>query len=1349
VDWGNNMKKRRRLLILLIVLFLFGVVVFEGGRRLLASQYVANKVASKLTEACGAPVSLAAVDLGFRNSSVNGLRLYEAGDQPGAANTEPWVSVNEVTTDVTLWGAIRGVAVPSQITLRGATIHLRFDKAGRLLTKLPKQTGESSALPKVRVADSQLIIDQEGKPPLSLTGISGDLQADGTTLLVGGTVVDPIWGDWMLDAHWDKTKAMGQAALRCARSHLVQKRLDGFPFIPASIWREVTGIEGDTAVAFELFTRDTDNAVHYRVSLTPIGTTVYIPSIDLGGDLTGGTVIVEDNLVKLQEVKARTTDGTLTISGELDFRGARETRMEFTIDAQKLAVAKLPTKWGFPGGITGNLSGHAQLDLRIVGGQVQSDGTGQATITEAQVEGLPAHPIDLKLHPAGKGFRFGMARRVAGAAGLPTGLLPLVIAEETQQPESLRWVTAFPDRLLRGMTAVFDKLMSSGQTVTRMMRGMWTKPDPKMAPLEQQGYLEIQLGLDDVDLEQLLQKLQVKLPFSVRGKVSFNLNAQLPTDTPRDFRAYRLKGSASFVWFTLEGLRLEKVEAQIDYSKGVLELRKLTGAVPGGPGVAAGSFSGDARLELFPPGHLTAKVSLERLPVARLAILVPGAADKVSGVLTGKGSVGAPADHLGEIKTWAADTTLESEHLEVFGLKLEGLSARMSLGQGRFNVADLKAIFEGGPVSGSAGLTLMAPYEYKGTLDLHDVDLGMVQRLSPGLRPPLAVAGRLGLEIQANGTLSPFAARARGKVDAKDLKVEKVSVSGVSFGWEGDEKRLKLTDLRAVLYKGEIAGQATIPLQPGEAGSIEADLKKIDLGALAASLPVLPVRLEGRASGTLKATIPAAKPRGDREWTSDLTVRSTELKVQGVPADSTRGTMSYKNGVVDYHLQGITLGGTFHIDGKLPIRKATPAPPALPAPPHGAAAAFAAPMVLAAAPLQEGEGSLRFDDLQLGRIWEWLGVEQTLRPLNANLNLQATYRHGPNGQPSGTGSFSISDLRWGERRLAGQEIMGRVRLQQRELRLTLSTSRFGGLVRALAVLDLHQPKNSWFDVTLSGLSLSQLLEPWPDFSNEIRGALDVQLRGQLGEEWSGSGAIGLSGASLYGLEFSSWHAPVTLSYLPVSGQGQLTFHDSAIQFLTGRGTGQATLSWGGETRLEGRMHFFGVEIQHLFQHSSAIGRLGSGRLSGDLDFGGHPLRSFDDLTATLNAKLEQTQALQFPVLRQLVPFLFLNLSSATTFQEGGLRARLARSVVRIESLTLQAPVARLHLEGTATVPDGRLNMEVAASTGNVPRLGLCGPASNLALIVIYLHVGGNVHTPAIQVQPFRILTEPVGRFLRF
>src|SRR5262249_40462550 len=152
-------------------------------------------------------------------------------------------------------------------------------------------------------------------------------------------------------------------------------------------------------------------------------------------------------------------------------------------------------------------------------------------------------------------------------------------------------------------------------------------------------------------------------------------------------------------------------------------------------------------------------------------------------------------------------------------------------------------------------------------------------------------------------------------------------------------------------------------------------------------------------------------------------------------------------------------------------------------------------------------------------------------------------------------------------------------------------------------------------------------------------------------EVHGGGDVVLTRGRVFGLEVAEWRLPLQFGYSPREGRGDLTVSDSAATIALGRAVGRARFTWNDGARLEGSLRFYEVDLRSLTGSTGEFSSVAAGRLSGRVEFGGGDIRSANDLTASVSATLRQAQALQLPVLSQLVPFLRAGTSSAT-FQSG-------------------------------------------------------------------------------------------------
>jgi hypothetical protein len=1338
-------------LVLVIVLVPIGALFF-AARSYLRSHGAARQVAARLEAVYGGRVHVEDVDIGTGGSSLHGLRLYEAGSEHAE---HPWLTVDDTEADVSAWDLVKGEVMPRHLNVSGAKLLLRFNKEGRLLTALPKTGSEHLELPTVQVKQSQITIRQEGRPEMVIHGVNAELTSREGRLTLAGSVADPRWGDWSLSGSAAADRKSGSATLKTGKIHVTQAKLNDLPLIPSKVWQELQA-EGDTPVELSVqfnAPQPKQESAHLRVALVPVHTTVYVPSIELTAHDARGSVVIEDEVVHLRNVEGRAADGDIHVGGDLDF-AHEPNKLNFAVQVQNLVVKDLPRAWELPPQIDGRLTGQANLQITLVDGHPQTSGTGEGVVKEARIAGQPAEPIQLKLHAAGNGYRFAAAQPLPPDQRKAVGLVASALKAPPKAPPAPQDQDTFlPNRainwLMSNTMTGLHKLVQTGQQV---MGYFQERPSAAPKPGQPPRTLEANLAMNNVNLEQFIKGLGLKLPFPVTGRLSFKVHAAIPIDTPRDLKTYRVDGSASLPQLTVSGLELADVAARVTFANGVLRLEELRGNVPQGRSAAtgtpaAGSFKGTALFQMAPEGDLTAKLTLQDIPVGRVLSLLPGEAQRAQGQVSGTFEFLSPAAKLRDVTAWRASGSASTKRVQAFGWALDNASTNFLLERGILALTKAQGTLEGTTVNATGTLGLTEPYRLQGKLDLQDADLSAVQRLSPDLKPPVIIAGHLNADANFDGTLRPMAAQTSGKLAATDLKVEGLTVRDLKLHWTSNADRLSLDDVHAGLYGGEVSGTGVLPLRGAAAGSVKLTVKGLDVGQLQKDVPAIPFRLEGKAGGTLEGKLSATGPNQPRAVNATMDLQAPTLRVQGLPTERLHGTVGYRQGEIDYRLQGESLGGTFDLNGKLPVSQEQPARPQPPAPPGGQ------------------EGRLQIRDVRLSRLAAALGGAEALRPLGGLFNLDLTFRHEPGTwAPTGTGRFTLDRLRWGMTELSPR-IQGSLRLDREELHLLdLAGELGGGTLRGTVTYFLREPERSWFNVSLDQGQAARLLAPWPALADRAAGGIDMHLRGRLGREWRGAGRILFTNGRVAGINVNDWRLPLDFTFVPSRGRGEVAVRDSTAEVAMGRATGEATWTWGGESRLDGQLRFTGINLQTLLRQLADTGQGGLGQVNGRIKFAGDNVRSLDDVTADVEATLRQTQAQGLPVIFQVMPFIVPGQSSAL-FDTGSLRARLNGGVIRVQRLGLEGRALKLFAEGTANL-EGRLNLEVTATTGQYGvnpntlrllglRLPVAGPipvslilqtTSALSNRLIHLRVTGTYRHPSIQVEPLSLLTQEAVYF---
>src|SRR4029453_16221434 len=131
-----------------------------------------------------------------------------------------------------------------------------------------------------------------------------------------------------------------------------------------------------------------------------------------------------------------------------------------------------------------------------------------------------------------------------------------------------------------------------------------------------------------VELGELLKTAGVDVPAKLGGKVTLQVQVEIPPNAPDDLNGYRLTGSASSKRLTVDELAVDDASAKLDMRDGKLTIRDLVGRLPAlGNSGADGSFTANAVLETANAYAFHATVRLDRVALERvdqLKNMLPG-----------------------------------------------------------------------------------------------------------------------------------------------------------------------------------------------------------------------------------------------------------------------------------------------------------------------------------------------------------------------------------------------------------------------------------------------------------------------------------------------------------------------------------------------------------------------------------------------------------------------------------------------------------------------------------------------------------------------------------------------------
>jgi hypothetical protein len=1182
----------------------------------------------------------------------------------------------------------------------------------------------------------KILSSEEKKPTFELGGTTGRLTVHSTANgpKLSADLTDRKWGRWLVDLAWPTDSPQILVGLRTPPGvpfHVTQKQLQTLP-LPAE-WLKKVDLEGDLAITFGA-TISTQRWQHFsfRLQADPSDCRCHLTSLKPPLEL--------DHL-----------SGTVALSGS-----------EFGMQLEGDLTDRTWGRW-LLGGSYSDAQEVFTLDLRSPPGK-------RVAVTQALLAKVPEVPPsvwqEVQIPEGDTTVAFTLNIPVDGPTHYHLELDPhntrLHIRSINLDAAQVQGKVVIDDRVVllrevRGVSAEGEVRCDADLD----FRQRWFLPAPRS-----RSWLTFDIVATDLRTTKLPASWH--LPTLIGGLLSGKAHLAVCLDPVLPVRTI---GSGEGAIRLGAGQGKIKLVLHADEKNGIRIRPDLQ--PPAMPNRLIGAL--DQPLsdeEPIPTYHLDLQfddVSVQEM-LRRLGVQLPSA-----GRLNGHVEASIPQDDTGDVKAWTATGSAALSELEAAGLTLTAAQIDFRLDKGVLNLDKVTAdVLPPGLASSKA---FRAAAGSAATLVGH---AGSLQ--GSGQFPLSPQPGLIRFQVQGDQVPLPLPPLSGGSaVDSTFSGQLEGSLDTHAFGpvrtWEGSVRLtgarmsgygLTLNDLKAVLevhdgqldindLAGTLAGaavtaKASLGLLPPGRLTAHAHLHEGDANGLNSLAPDIrpPLPLTGRFDLTADLTT-SLSPPGDQANDSKLTLDLTapQVRFHRIAAQRVKGRLDYQGSRGDYHLEGETLGGRFNLDGVLPT-------------PSG----------------QPKDGTFRLEGVRLGRLREILPDQDAfLRPLRGRGSAALDYRFGPDGLPMGSGRLVINNVRYDDTQLV-HEVRAGLFLGQRGLEIRdISGDLGGGEISGSIVYNPRQPDASSFALTLDQVEASQLLLPFhPPLQADgrlealnqpapVEGPLEVQLRGSLGSDWRGNGSVVLNRGRVYGLEVNQWSLPFEFDVVPGEGRGEVRVSDTTLQAARGRGQGRAELTWSvGDIRLDGTLRFFDTELRGLLRSFGATSSVVVGRLSGRLDFGGTNIHSLDDLTATLDARLDGSQALELPVFRLLAPYLAPG-NSALTFDRGQIRARLAHGVIHLQPLTLTSTLVQLIVEGTIHL-SGALDLDVRSQTGGlsfnpvllrqlgaqVPAIGpvpavVVSQVSNLlAARLVHLRITGNVRNPSVRLETLQLLTDEAVRF---
>ena len=353
-------------------------------------------------------------------------------------------------------------------------------------------------------------------------------------------------------------------------------------------------------------------------------------------------------------------------------------------------------------------------------------------------------------------------------------------------------------------------------TILRLAAKVVKPPD---APAEDRPYLHFNVAFRDVEVAELLKSAGVDIPVRVGGKVTVQVQLDIPTETPDDFNAYRMTGSATSRRLTIDELAVEGVSAKLDLRDGKLTVKELVGRLPssGESGTAGGSFEARGEMEVRSPYPFRATVKSDKLALdhaEQLKNLLPVTL-RLAGELTAHATLEGTLDPL----TVRTNGEAQVSKLRAGSIPADNLTFRWESDGQVIRFRDASARLFNGEVSGEFEIPLREDVPGTGTLKLQNLDLGELSKsLLSGANLKLEgkAAGTVKLRTPAAGEGESREAIAELDLQAPSLKLQSIPARKIKGSAQYASGVLKYTLTGEALGgQFEVAGQFPPPPKKG------------------------------------------------------------------------------------------------------------------------------------------------------------------------------------------------------------------------------------------------------------------------------------------------------------------------------------------------------------------------------------------------------------------------------------------------------------------------------------------------------------------------------------------------------
>lgn len=830
------------LLLLVIATVVLKMTVAIGG--------LSRKIENSISERVHLAVRLQNCDLGLlESSSIQGVEVFESGS---GTDSKPWLHLGLVNANITLLSYLCGNDTPKELVVSNSTIILRFDEKGELLTKLPRlETKDEKPLPKVKFTSTEFHLEQQGKPPLIVKNLQGEIYEDEKKVIhLKGNTIDPAWGAWKVQARLLPGETGSDIVLETKEVSLSKETMVGLPFVPALVWDQVK-LSGKAAAVIRVVLQERGQGVKYRLDLDAHSAQVRIEPLFFDAVNTRGKVVIEDSLVEIQQAEGQAAGGIIQLDrAALDFRD-QLFRMDYALRVNGIQIENLPHQWGLKekegkSFLEGILAGWAKLQVfQDKLGAIVTGGTGKGLINKARFLGFPAKPITVELKPEGDRFK------IQPGVG-PAGLLP-----PPQNIHSRKTIPTHQDR----------------------------------------SWFEGTLEMDYVHAHEVVEKLGLRLPAKLEGSLGFNLRFTAPLEGITHKGEQTAQGKLVLREATFADLDFPEFTASFSLENQEIVLQEARAKVRG-PAHNGKREIGDlvfaGRWNMEEQGQARFRLQAAGLPLALFSPFLPENARPSQGAISAGADFKFVVASMNKPETWIGVLGFRIDQLHWHQIYFPTLGGNAALEAGRMEITALDGPCQIGRVSGSGQVQLVKGMPFHVQLKAAGLDLAALQSLMEKDAIPFPIEGGGQATLNIHGQADPPKYQMEGDLDLPLAKLGQVRLENSLIHWRWDEGKLALENGRGKIFNGKWEGAATLPLADDKDGKIELRLKDLEANSLMKSFLDKALPVTGKLGGTFAFSLSKRNQQKERDFNLLADLDSSGYEIWGIPFGRTKLAFDWK-----------------------------------------------------------------------------------------------------------------------------------------------------------------------------------------------------------------------------------------------------------------------------------------------------------------------------------------------------------------------------------------------------------------------------------------------------------------------